>query len=205
MSKLKILCIAAACALSATAASPLKKIPAKAPGWGIGFVANTDTQYNSGSLQLDYKASNWEHGFTLSGSMCDFDDKITVTNRLTNDEVVREDVSWNQFGFGHYIGLRKMLKPQLALSSGLSTDILMVDRWSEYKGGIGLERTPYNIGFYTQLSFEPLDYVSVFARTKVWSYENLGLKETGDVATAGANIVKIFGDMAVGVSYYWQA
>ena len=50
MSKLKILCIAAACALSATAASPLKKIPAKAPGWGIGFVANTDTQYNSGSL-----------------------------------------------------------------------------------------------------------------------------------------------------------
>ena len=203
MSKLKILCIAAACALSATAASPLKKIPAKAPGWGIGFVANTDTQYNSGSLQLDYKASTWEQGFTLTGSMCDQDGVIQTRRILNTTEVT--DASWNQFGVGHYIGMRKMLKPQLALSSGLATDVLLVDNWTKYEGGIGLDETPYNIGFYTQLSYEPLDYVSVFARTKVWSYQSTGLKSTGYVESEKPNAVKVFGDLAVGLSYYWQA
>ena len=205
MSKLKILCIAAACAISATAASPLKKIPAKAPGWGIGFVANTDTQYNAGSLQLDYKSSNWEHGFTLHGSMYDVKDAITVASALgLNDTTETERASWNAFGFGHYVGLRKMIKPQLALSSGLSSDMLLCDKWTDFRGKMALDSTPYNIGFYTTLSYEPLDYVSVFARTKVWSYENAGVKSSYDSFSASANAIKIFGDLAVGISYYWQ-
>ena len=104
MSKFRMLCLAAAFALSAHAASPMKKADmGGVSGWGVGFGAHTSP--SSGVLQLDYKGPSHETGFSVSARMEDANDDANDVNFLS---------------LGFHVGAREMIKPMLAVSGGFN-------------------------------------------------------------------------------------
>ena len=213
MLKLKYIVMAAACALSASAASPMNKVPSSAPGWGVGLLTGNMQSglagligTSNGSLQIDYKGANYEHGGTISVVGDSVQDTVTLTVITTTTDV--ESASNNYWHLGHYMGMRKMIKPQLAASSGISTDTVIPSKWSEFGGLAQLKSIPYDIGFYTQLSYEPVSYVSIFARAKVWSYRQMDIGHTNtqfEDDKINSQRVGFFGNAVVGISYAWQA
>ena len=183
MSKLRILCLAAASAISASAASPMKTYPNGVSGWGLGFAADNNNLLG-GALVLDYKWATGEAG---------------VSFMADNNHAAAVEKSWNTFDFGVYYGMRKMIKPMLALSVGAEGSILAVDRWSHFGGGdsFALTSQPYAVGIYSQMSWEPTRYLSQYVRIAPVSYQESGYE--------AANCVGIFNKVKVGMTYYWNS
>jgi hypothetical protein len=181
MSKFRILCLAAAFALSASAASPMKKMEKSGiEGWGVGFWSSNDT----GGVQLDYKAADREFGLTGNAQF--------LSQGGSN--------SWSQFDLGFYGGAKQMVREKLSMSAGFTGTTRIVDQWSNYANVLGgLQTVPYSVGFYAQMSYEPTNYVSLWARSSLWNYEETGSKRlSGSTATTLASSVK------TGVSYYFS-
>lgn len=179
MSKLRILCIAAACLVTATAsaASPMKKYPNGVSGWGVGFAGNLLGIRDGASLNVEHKSSDMEYGFAFGARMFHFED---------NDDQ-------NQYAFGVHYGKRKMVRPMFAISAGFDGTVGAVDRWTN---GLGFESIPYVVGAYTAFSYEPTKYVSQYFRILPVSY-----KEDGE---SNSSAVSILSDAKFGMSYYWQ-
>ena len=180
MSKLRILCIAAACLVtaSASAASPMKKYNGGVSGWGVGFVGGLLGIRDGASLAVEHKSADTEMGFSFGGRMFHFD----------------TDQDQNQFAFGLHYGKRKMVKPQFAISAGIDGTVGAVDRWS--KGPMQFESIPYVVGAYTGFSYEPTKYLSQYFRILPVSY-----KEDGE---SDSSAVGILSDAKFGVSYFYQ-
>ena len=189
MSKFRILCLAAACALSASAASPMKKSHSSVSGWGVGLT----TDGSEGALQIDYKGSDHEMGWYFNADM--FDSNGGAQRLVAGSS---PDKNWNQALVGFFVGAREMLKPHLALSGGFEASTLLVDQWSNFENGdFPLKSTPYRVGFYTQLSYEHTTSVATWIRTMLVSYTEDGLPHT-------ANVTSLLSNSRVGISYYFQ-
>lgn len=188
MSKTKIFCLAIASVLSASAASPIKAVQSKAPGWGIGFISSKE-RGQTGGVQLDYKATTYEFGFIGSALLNSREDSSNIVT------------TWNAMRFGNYMGYRKALRSQLSASSGLEWAVTLSDDWNNYEG-FGITTVPYSVGWYASMSYEPLSYVSIFARTNIWDYRENGYKKSSGL---NGNATGVFEKIAIGLSYYWQS
>lgn len=183
MSKFRILCLAAAFALSASAASPMKKLEKSGvEGWGVGFWSSNDV----GGVQLDYKGADREFGLTGNAQF------LSQTGN-----------SWSQFDLGFYGGAKQMIRDRLSMSAGLSAGTRIVDQWSNYfntsGANGGLKTVPYSLGFYAQMSYEPTNYVALWARSSLWSYE-----EAGSYAVSGTSGTSLTSSVKTGISYYFS-
>lgn len=177
MSKFRILCLAAAFALSASAASPMKKVSMSGvEGWGAGFY--TGGVQSNGGFQLDYKNVDREFGF--------FGNARFVGNG--------GGTSYNQFGMGFFGGARQMIRDKLALSGGFIGSMQVVDQWSNRN----IQTVPYNVGFYAQMSYEPTNFISLWTRSQVWGYTENGTAATGTVTSLAQGT-------SAGISYYYGA
>ena len=177
MSKLRILCLAAASAISASAASPMKKNHGGVSGWGVGFVGGLIGIRDGASLVVEHKSADAEYGFSFGARMFHFE--------TDNDQ--------NQYAFGMHYGKRKMVKPQFAISAGFDGTVGAVDRWTK---GPGFESIPYVVGAYTGFSYEPTKYLSQYFRILPVSY-----KEDGETASSAVGILS---DCKFGMTYHYQ-
>ena len=184
MSKFRILCLAAAFAISAHAASPIKKVASGGvSGWGVGFGEHTNPSL--GAITLDYKGPSHEFGMGLS-------------TKFFNDEDGSDD--FNVFFYGFNIGARQMVKPDFAISGGFNWSSALVEKWSAIRVDaldLKLETIPYRIGFYSGFSYEPTSYLSLFVRNDIISYASPG------VDTRNSE-VSLFGATQMGITYYYQ-
>ncbi len=186
MLKFRMLCLAAAFALSAHAASPMKKVDmGGVSGWGVGFGQHSNPSI--GGLALEYKGPSHEIGFGLSARM-------ENSNLDTADDV-------NALFIGFNVGAREMIKPMLALSGGFNATTAAVSNWSSIPLGdssTSLNTIPYRVGFYSALSFEPTKYVALWARNDIISYASPGVENR-------SNTVAVLGSTQLGLTYYWQS
>ena len=191
MSKFRILCIAAACALSANAASPMKKMPAGPTGWGVGSHIISTGEEANGGVTLDYKSENYEFGFLGAARF----NKKEITTGIVNPTT--EDERWSEFSVGGYLGARNRLQKDFAVSSGAEVRALLCDKWSAYGLGVTPMRTvPYAVSFYSQLSHEHRNH-SVYARLALISYEEFGNTTLGSEVNVASNVM-------IGLNYYFQ-
>lgn len=183
MSKFRILCIAAACAISANAASPMKKMPKGLSGWGIGSQVRTSNGESYGGIALDNKSENYEYGFT--------------TGARFNKSNVEDGESWNELDLGGYLGARNRLQKNFAISSGAEVRTVLCDKWSAYgNAATPMDSMPYAVSFYSQLSHET-KVSSCYARLALISYEDFGVSDLNNEVNVASNVT-------IGMNYYFQ-
>ena len=185
MSKFRILCLAAAFAISAHAASPIKKVASGGvSGWGVGFGEHTNPSL--GAISLDYKGPSHEFGMGLST-------KFFNNNDNSNDD-------FDVFFYGFNLGARQMVKPDFAMSGGVNLSSAIVQNWSAVSiqgTDVKLDSIPYRIGFYAGFSYEPTKYLSLFVRNDLISYASPGV-------SVRQSEVSLFGATQMGIAYYYQ-
>lgn len=173
-----------------TLAGGAPDVPPVADGaTGIGLsLAYNSMAANNFSFGIDYKLAQIEMGATLSMQV--------------NEAVVPGTTNWSEYDVGGYLGYRLPVVSHLFASLGAQGNYAIISDEPSYANGAGVDHSPYVIGAYVGLSYEPTDHIAIFARVNPVSYQSFGYNDNTTRSGATANKWGFFASGIVGLSYY---